>query len=431
VDPNTAENLDQSYQVLASAMGMLKTRHLDAVLHTGDLVETQFTPTEQKYRELFDRASALLNSAGVPWYLTPGDHDVNPPGDFTPNSSNKTFQNFFRTVYRVNGREVPECLCYSFNVGEFHFAAVNSLEHLRTDPRWGDVYYSGLSDRQFEWLTQDLDRHARSETVVFMHQPLWYNWTAWARVHALLRRHRVRVVIAGHFHYNQDEGSLDGIHYLVVGGTGGDVKQGNEAAGNVQHVTVMTLERGSPPRFEATSVSGQAIKFAAREDADRVQALDVMLSNNYGKSFSSFPEQNPLCVIDGKLYANAKKDPPKLRVMGIANPMDASLDVAVAPQPGPLAVRNPTFTVGPVGCERVSPQQVCTMRGGTGIAYSNNSAVLLLQGLPAIWQADVTAESPAPGMTVRLILRTAFEGRTGRYELVRNLESKVAPSCAP
>lgn len=288
-----------------------------------------------------------------------------------------------------------------------------------------------MSGRQFDWLKQDLNRHPKSDTVVFMHQPLWYNWTSWARVHDLLRQHRVRAVIAGHFHYNQDEGLLDGIHYLIVGATGGDVKQGNEAAGNVYHVTVMTLEKGHPPEFEAISVTGQAIKFGTREDADRVQALDVMLTNNYSKSYSSFPGQNPLCVVEGKLYANAKKDPARLNVGGIANPLDVSLTVEVAPQPGALVVRNPVFTVAATGCERVSGEQACSMRGGAGTAYSNNSAVLLRQELPALWQADVMADNAKPGMSVQLVLRLNFQGAAGRYELFRNLETRIADTCAP
>jgi 3',5'-cyclic AMP phosphodiesterase CpdA len=137
VDPNTPDNLDQSYKVLASAMAVLKARHLDGVLHTGDLVETQFTPDQQKYRELFNRAAGLLNAGGAPWYLTPGDHDVNPPGDYTPDSSVRTFEGFFRAVYKYNGAPLPECLCYSFDIRGFHFVALNSLEHLGADPRWG------------------------------------------------------------------------------------------------------------------------------------------------------------------------------------------------------------------------------------------------------------------------------------------------------
>ena len=91
-----------------------------------------------------------------------------------------------------------------------------------------------ISDEQLKWLDNDLKKHKNSKgIVVFLHQPLWYNWSAWKKVHEILRKYRVMTVIAGHFHYNQDEGYLDGIRYIIVGATGGTLKQASRDAGTL------------------------------------------------------------------------------------------------------------------------------------------------------------------------------------------------------
>ena len=74
--------------------------------------------------------------------------------------------------------------------------------------RWGDVFRAEVSDDQLHWLEEDLTKHSSSKgTIVFTHQPLWYDAAAWQRVHRVLRDHHVLAVVAGHFHYSQDEGT--------------------------------------------------------------------------------------------------------------------------------------------------------------------------------------------------------------------------------
>lgn len=61
-------------------------------------------------------------------------------------------------------------------------------------------------------------------------------------MHQLLKEHGVTAVFAGHFHYDQDDGELDGVHYRVIGATGATIKNANRNAGGMHQVVVLTLE---------------------------------------------------------------------------------------------------------------------------------------------------------------------------------------------
>jgi len=84
-------------------------------------------------------------------------------------------------------------------------------------------------------------------------------------------------VIAGHYHYNQDEGTTDGIRYLVVGSTGGIIKNASENAGGLYHVTLLTLNDREMD-FKLIPLTGYSNNtFTKRINMDRVQAIDTML----------------------------------------------------------------------------------------------------------------------------------------------------------
>lgn len=58
--------------------------------------------------------------AGAPWYVTPGDHDVNPP-EFILLSADRTRETWFTNLCDSIGLSVSETLYYSFDVGDYHF----------------------------------------------------------------------------------------------------------------------------------------------------------------------------------------------------------------------------------------------------------------------------------------------------------------------
>jgi hypothetical protein len=362
----------------------------------------------------------LLEKLSAPWYLSPGDHDVNPP-NYVPDSPDRTWEKYYQTAYRRRQPLVSEHLYYGFDLKGFHFISLDSVEHLWNDPRWGDVYLAHLSDNQYHWLSEDLEKHRSAKgIVVFMHQPLWYNWTGWRRVHELLRRYPVRVVVAGHFHYNQDEGKLDGIRYVIVGATGGSVKEGNARAGNVQHVSIMHL-RGRNTVFKLIPIgSAAAIELGWRSDMDKVQAIDTMLS----EKMYLFPGQNPLCSEDGAIYADGKLSPAKLQLIPIGNPIDLPLQVTVSLDSPSFTLKDHHFETG--ACQLVSPQGECQLPASARLDYSNNSAIKFTDPLSPLWTAGLSASAPvSPATPLALKVRVLFQGERGDYYLERRPQTTI------
>jgi len=163
---------DDPYPTLRQGLALLAQKKVQIILHVGDLIEGVGQPPAE-YAARFNRAAGILDQAQIPWFLTPGDHDVNPQ-EWTPNSNDHSIEKLFFSNYHLRRPNLTPQLYYSFDVGGYHFIALNSLEHLRTEPRWGDVFLSGISDEQFAWLEEDLAQHRSSPgIIVFTHQPLW------------------------------------------------------------------------------------------------------------------------------------------------------------------------------------------------------------------------------------------------------------------
>jgi hypothetical protein len=200
-DQTGAADLDKAYQVLQQGVDAINRERPDVVLHVGDLVES--LQTRDQITARFNQATAILGGLVSPGYMTAGDHDVSPP-NFVQNSPDHSREALFQALYAKLNPLVQKRLYYSFDVNGYHFVVLYSTETLDSDPRWGSIFYAGISDAQYEWLAADLAAHAASRGVfVLLQQPLWYMWSTWDRVHQLLARFPTKAVIAGHFHYNQ------------------------------------------------------------------------------------------------------------------------------------------------------------------------------------------------------------------------------------
>ncbi|MBZ5525468.1 MAG: metallophosphoesterase [Acidobacteriia bacterium] len=281
-DQTLAPASGNQYEILKAGVAALNRENPDIVLHTGDLLEGLgpdyvHPVSSEVYTAAFHSATGILNGLSRPWRLTAGDHDVNPPFGSPGDDS---IRRLFQTLYAP----AREHLYYSFDFHGYHFVALSSQESPNADPRWGVVFRSHISPEQLEWLKSDLRRHAGRAhgTVVFLHQPLWYQWADWAPVHDLLRKAGVAAVIAGHFHYNQDEGELDGIRYVVVGATGAVTKSGSAEAGDLQHVTVIRIHGHQVRGLNLIPLRNEGVhSFSSRRDMDRIQALAVNLGNYF------------------------------------------------------------------------------------------------------------------------------------------------------
>jgi hypothetical protein len=427
-DQTLSSDLDHAYAILEQGIGILKDRRPDVVLHTGDVVESTASPAE--IRTDFQRAAALLDRLPVPWHLSAGDHDVSPP-EWQAGSSDRSREQLFQELYGAREPAFREHPWYSFDVGGFHFVALYSQQTLRVDPRWGDIFLARLHDDQLAWLRQDLEAHRRARAVVlFLHQPLWYHWSGWKRVHDLLRHYPVAAVVAGHFHYDQDEGELDGIRYLVVGATGGDTKHGSRDAGAAQHVTLLRIARPGRVQVELLPVGGGgSLRPTPREDMDRVQALDVQLGNLW-----SFADLNPVFVQDGRLVADCQSGrPARVRIDSLGNPIDLALriEIGLHGDPAGVALEAPAFGHGL--CREGEDPGVCTLAPATRTTFANYSSVDVQSGCPPqgggctpVWEAGLKAvggTAPAPGTVLALDVRTAFSGTSGELALEKTVQT--------
>ncbi|HWZ43335.1 MAG TPA: metallophosphoesterase [Candidatus Saccharimonadales bacterium] len=436
-DQTLAPATGKQYEVLRAGVAALNREHPDVVLHTGDLLESLGPDyagplSPEAYTAAFASATGILNGLSRPWHLTAGDHDVNPPF-FSP--GNDTIRRLFQTLYLP----AREHLYYSFNSRGYHFIALSSQEFPNADPRWGVVFRAHISQEQIDWLKADLRHYADKArgTAVFIHQPLWYQWADWAAVHDLLRKAKVAAVIAGHFHYNQDEGELDGIRYIVVGATGAITKNGSPEAGDLQHVTVIGIHGQHVRSVKLVPLQGEAVRsFSSRRDMDRVQALAVNLSNYFNDTGMN---SNRVKQIEGSnQWKSCTGDAAAtLTLHSIGNPLDLPVSVTVTVDSGNFQPTSSGFN--PKVCPG-SDGTACQLPAGTLIDYSNNSAVQpsyracnnrVCAGTEPLWTAQFPSQTSderpvSQGFTVTM----GFRGTSGRALEVKQSFTLV-PGCVP
>jgi len=422
-DQTGTADLNAAYGIMERGVQALSQQAPDVVIHVGDLLESR--ESEADIRNQFTQASAILDRLPARWYMTAGDHDVNPPA-FQQDSSDRSREALFQELY---GARVPAVLkhpYYSFNAGDYHFVALYSHEALHADPRWGNIFLAEVSDAQYQWLAQDLEYNKTAKAiVVFIHQPLWYNWSAWQRVHNLLKRYPVAVVVAGHFHYDQREGIIDGIRYGVVGATGGTVKQGDRDAGNVHHVSVLTVKSKSEVSVELISVSDNLpLKPTPRVDMDKIQAMDIVLGELW-----NFASTNPVFVKDGQLVnACDSTEPAKIQITPVGNPTDDSMDVKIAfsSDDANVGLTSPGFVSGQ--CESVISPYECVLARSARIFVANYSSVTVNTFAGPLWETTLGvagSQPPQAGAGLHFDIRLEYGGQSGNLGLERRATTTI------
>ena len=437
-DQTGSPNIDESYKTLKKGIDILKKEKIDVAIHTGDLVESS-QPAEA-YRNRFATAVDLLNQIGKPWHLSPGDHDVN-PDCYIPDSSDRTKEDLYKTLYREKEPGLTDTLSHSFDIKGYHFISLNALEHLHSDSRWGDIFLDRVSVEQLNWLKADLEKHRTAKgIIVFLHHPMWYNWSGWKAVHNLLRTHNTLAVIAGHFHYPQDEGSLDNIHYFVVGATGGDisryVKTISRNAGAVQHVTVMTVS-GRKVAFKLIALDdNRDFNVGTREDMDRVQTIVT----SFGE-IGQFAVQNKISVEpDGRIYGpNMQRA--SLMLKPIGNPIDLPVKISVKLDNEKLSLVNASFLVDPASpresCQKVEGEQ-CVLGPSARVALANLSSVSFIEPLylcdsssrtmRPLWESGLeikAGKTVSAGDLITVTIRISFQSPRGEFFVEQSATTKV------
>jgi len=399
-DQTGTDSMDSAYRTLADGVVALNQRRPHVVLHTGDLLESVKYPSatpEEEFRAQFSQAKSILGQLSAPWFLTAGDHDVSAPYHQPDETHNRQL---FQSLYAP----AKDHLYYSFDQQGYHFVALSSQEFHNTDPRWGTTFRARISDEQMAWLRADLAQHRRAKgIIVFLHQPLWYQWSNWAPVHELLRKYRVRAVLAGHFHYNQDEGLLDGIRYLVVGAAGAMTKHGSAGAGDLHHVTLLRLEGR---RLDVELIPLRAAgprRFSSRRDMDRVQALAVNFSNLFADT--------TIDTCAGKY---------ELHLRSLGNPIDVPVRISVQAISSNYAPLESHYNT--VACLAGAD---CLLPPGALVQSSNNSSVVP-ERTTDLWTATLppkTSDGKPPRL--QLAVRAEFTGERESLHLEQTLTVKT------
>jgi hypothetical protein len=418
-DQTFSTNLQASYGVLQQGVGLLSGQGIDIALHAGDLVESSLSPAQITAN--FNQATGILDGLGVPWYLTAGDHDVNPP-TFQQDSPDHSREQLFQQLY---GQRVPAFAAhpwYSFDFHGYHFISLYSFGALWSDSRFGNIFLSQVYDDQFAFLQNDLANHANATAIiVWVHQPLWYHISGWQRIHNLLRRYPVAAVISGHLHYSQDASVIDGIHYITVGATGGFKKNGNRQAGDVDLVSILTVKGPKHVSLDLFPLDGQPLFLTPRVDMDRVQALDVQLGN-----FFDFSQVNQVFNKNGLLVGDCTSgSPATIQIAEIGDPIDLPLDVQITPNTPGAGISNPHFAAGV--CQQVISGTECVLKRTVRTFISNYSSVDIDTFDGPLWSAGLSG-SAAPGTPLNFNVKTTFTGTSGQFFL-RTTASTTVQAC--
>ena len=192
----------------------------DLVISTGDMVAGQrLAPpldrgeTEAMWRAFHARVSDPLAKAGLPFAVTPGNHDA---------SSGERFR-LERAIYReqwlprkpgvafVDARNYP--FSYAFHVGDVLFISLDA------------THVGHLSRAEKDWLQGLLEKEGPRfrHRVVFSHVPLWpfatgreTDFLGDAELETILQRGRVDLYLSGH-HHAYYPGYKDGVRYVSQG----------------------------------------------------------------------------------------------------------------------------------------------------------------------------------------------------------------------
>lgn len=181
-------------------------------------------------REQWANFRELSRSVRVPYFLTVGNHDVNP--------NVAASEDVYRDEVDLPGNE----LYYSFAAGNALFIVLNSS--LAGEDR-------RIAGEQLAWLERTLASSTRQHTFIIIHHPLFpekgkgrhqgnsldrYSADR-DRLHGLFRKHRVTAVFQGHEHVYLRK-AVDGVLYITAGGGGAPLYAKDEDGGFHHYVSV-------------------------------------------------------------------------------------------------------------------------------------------------------------------------------------------------
>ncbi len=224
---------DETYRSLIA--GIMERRPA-FVVNTGDQIAT---PGNQDQWAAFWELSKPVT---VPYFLTVGNHDVN----------SIESEAVYKDQVDLPGNE----LYYSFRAGRALFIVLDS--HLTGEQK-------RITGGQFTWLANVLEQAGKGPIFVFLHHPLYpvkgrgrhYGNSLDRypddrdRLQALLKKHGVTAVFAGHEHLYLRR-TVEGLRHIITGG-GGAPLYADDRDGGFHHFVVVTV---GPKKITVEVVDG-------------------------------------------------------------------------------------------------------------------------------------------------------------------------------
>jgi calcineurin-like phosphoesterase family protein len=223
-------------EVLKSAVRETNIISPDFVMTVGDLVNgyngrTKWLSQMQKHRSIMDKLT-------VPWFPVAGNHDIYWRGKGSPPGGHiQDFKKYYGPVW------------YAFVHKNSLFVVLFTDEgNQKTGKQTFHKPASQImSKTQTKWLTELLKKYNNKvkHIFIFQHHPRWQEGEYgkdWNRIHGILKKYKkVSAVFAGHNHRMQYDGKKDGIHYFVLGATGGAIDGDSPREGLLQHYNLVTV----------------------------------------------------------------------------------------------------------------------------------------------------------------------------------------------
>lgn len=230
----------------------------DLVIHVGDMIHG-YTYNPDQARKEWKRFKQQIAPLSAPFYPTPGNHDV----------TTTEIEPVYTEVWGANRRY------YSFDHKDSHFIVLDTFPDHDSDK---------ISEKEMEWLKQDLEKNKGSENIfISFHSPLYLNKNYdWQSVHNLLAQYPVRAIFTGHSHI-YDYRVKDDIGYFCLTSSG-VLRYHNHLLGQSHHI----LE---------VSVNGTKVAYAVITDG-RIYPPDAVPPGASSKASKYLKEDQTIIIPD-------------------------------------------------------------------------------------------------------------------------------------
>jgi hypothetical protein len=221
-----------------------------------------------------------------------------------------------------------------------------------------------------------------------------------------LAKYQVLAVIAGHLHYDQDDGTIDGIRYFVMGATGGIIKDSDSHSGGVQEYAWLDIDRDKHIQIQLHSVeSDESLELTPRRSMDRIQAIAYMLDN--------LRNDVNLFWKDGQLYSREHDEEKLAQSIGlesIGNPIDVPIRISVTAS----EVVSSAQWVMEDSAKNPSDQDI-VLSPGKRIDWANYANVGQWSPQPELWKGAVNLEALQKTQQIALTVTIRFTDNRERY----------------